>query len=270
MTTAVRRREAARSTASEKAKAPAPAAAPTAAEVLAELETLGSAQTVKTYRRHGVIGPCWGVSYAELYKLAKRLKTNHSLALALWESGNHDARVLGTMIADPSALPEDQLEGWLRSQQTHVLTGAIGDLAIRHPDARARAELWIESDHEHVACAGWQVLAKIALDDASLEDEYFAAYVRRIEATIATARNRERYELNNMLIAIGGRSPGLRELAEDAARRIGKVQVDHGDTSCKTPDAVPYIAKMWARKEAKAASAPTGFFARRQSVPAAP
>ena len=45
------------------------------------------------------------------------------------------------------------------------------------------------------------------------------------------------------------RSP-WRSLA--AARRIGKVEVDHGDTGCKTPDAVDYIRKMAERRAAKA------------------
>jgi len=33
------------------------------------------------------------------------------------------------------------------------------------------------------------------------------------------------------------------------AAAIGKVEVDHGETSCKTPDAVPYIEKALARKK---------------------
>jgi hypothetical protein len=49
--------------------------------------------------------------------------------------------------------------------------------------------------------------------------------------------------MNMALIAIGVRSAGLRKLALAAAKRIGKVEVDHGDTSCKTPDAAAYIAK---------------------------
>ncbi len=30
--------------------------------------------------------------------------------------------------------------------------------------------------------------------------------------------------------------PSLRAAASDAARRVGTVDVDHGDTACKTPD----------------------------------
>ena len=72
-------------------------------QVLQELEALGKEQTRKTYRRHGVGENQYGVSYADLGKLKKRLKTDHALALKLWASGNHDARILALMIADPAA-----------------------------------------------------------------------------------------------------------------------------------------------------------------------
>jgi len=49
------------------------------------------------------------------------------------------------------------------------------------------------------------------------------------------------------LITIGGRDAALRKLATAAAKRIGVVEVDHGDTACATPDAVTYIAKLWER-----------------------
>ena len=58
-----------------------------------------------------------------------------------------------------------------------------------------------------------------------------------------------RYGMNNALIGIGGRSANLRRKAIAAAKRIGPVEIDHGDTDCKTPDAIPYIEKMWARKK---------------------
>lgn len=49
-------------------------------------------------------------------------------------------------------------------------------------------------------------------------------------------------------IAIGTRSETLEAKALAAAARIGKVIVDHGQTNCKTPDAVSYIKKARARK----------------------
>jgi hypothetical protein len=76
-----------------------------------------------------------------------------------------------------------------------------------------------------------------------------------IEAEIDTRANRVRHSMNGAMISIGARNTTLRKRATAAAKRIGTVQVDHGETNCTTPAAVPYIDKMWARKEAKGAGA---------------
>ena len=54
--------------------------------------------------------------------------------------------------------------------------------------------------------------------------------------------------MNGALISIGIRNARLRKKALEAARRIGRVDVDHGETSCKTPDAVAAIQKWWREK----------------------
>ena len=89
--------------------------------------------------------------------------------------------------------------------------------------------------------------------DEELPDEYFDERLRTIEARIAGAANRVRHCMNGALIAIGGRNEALRESAIAAAERIGPVVVDHGKTSCKTPEAVPYIDRIWARRSKRSA-----------------
>ncbi|MFE6587353.1 DNA alkylation repair protein, partial [Bacillus mobilis] len=56
---------------------------------------------------------------------------------------------------------------------------------------------------------------------------------------------------NRALIAIGVRNESLERQAIETARVIGKVEVDHGETSCKTPDAEAYIKKTKERAEKK-------------------
>ncbi|HEY9420470.1 MAG TPA: DNA alkylation repair protein, partial [Thermoanaerobaculia bacterium] len=85
--------------------------------------------------------------------------------------------------------------------------------------------------------------------NGGLTDEDCEKLLARIERDIHSERNRVRYEMNNLVIAIGGRNPDLQEKAIAAASRIGKVEVDHGETGCKTPEAVSYIRKMAERKK---------------------
>src|SRR5579863_8795596 len=95
------------------------------AETMKLLEAAGSEQTRKTYRRHGVSGPQFGVSYATIKPLAKKIKTDHTLAAQLWDTGNHDARILATMIADPKAATAKQIDQWAKALDNYVLTDAL-------------------------------------------------------------------------------------------------------------------------------------------------
>lgn len=222
-------------------------------DVLKELESLGTAQNRKVYARHGVGPAMYGVSYAHLGKLAKRLSPDTELARRLWASGNHDARVLATMVADPGEVSARELDAWARNLDNYVLTDALSSLAAKTPHARRKCETWTAAGRgtEWTEAAGWNVVSILARNDADLPDAYFEERLRTIEEGIHGRRNRVRHSMNQALIAIGVRNPGLQERAVAAAGRIGKVEVDHGETGCKTPDAAAYIAKTVARKEAK-------------------
>ncbi|MEX2115021.1 MAG: DNA alkylation repair protein [Pirellulales bacterium] len=216
---------------------------------LARLKAAGSAQTRKTYGRHGVRGEMFGVSYAHLGRLHKEIKTDHALACALWASGNHDARVLATMIADPALVDNALAEAWVKDLDNAIDSDAFSGVLRKSKLAQRKAAKWTKSKHEWIGRAGWNIVAGLALYEPSLPDDYFTAFQSEIERTIHARPNRTRDAMNNALIAIGVRSPQLRKLALSAANRIGKVEVDHGDTSCKTPDAALYIQKTLAHRK---------------------
>lgn len=228
-----------------------------AADVLGQLKSLGSEQCRRTYVRHGVKGPAFGVRYGDLGKLKRQIKTDHALAKALWASGYHDAQVLATMIADPAQMSEAELDSWSRNLENYVLTDAFSGVAAHAPSARKKAEQWIKSKGEWISTAGWNVIAKLAGVDGAFGDDELLGLLDSIEQSIHSAPNRTRYAMNNALIAIGSRGGTLQRKAIAAARRIGKVLVDHGDTGCHTPDAATYIQKVVAFNEAKRKSART-------------
>jgi 3-methyladenine DNA glycosylase AlkD len=217
-------------------------------ETLDTLKSLGTEQNRKIYRRHGASEEIYGVSYAELKNLKKKIKVDHDLAEGLWATGNHDARILATMVADPKRLDGNAIDRWAGGLRNQVESDAFAGLAAASPAARQAMERWIESDDEWVSAAGWTVLAHLAMKDGGLPDEYFEKYLARIERDIHASKNRVRYEMNNALIAIGVRNPALEAKALAMAARIGKVEVDHGETGCKTPDAASYIRKAVEKK----------------------
>jgi len=222
-------------------------------EAMARLEACGTEQNCKIYLRHGARAPLFGVSYADLGKLKQQIKRDHALAVALWDTGNHDARILATMIADPRQADQALLEHWSQALDNKVLTDAFTNVAAPAPGAQANMARWIDADHAWLEYAGWGLLGQLASQEPALPDSFFAPYIERIEREIAGAKNWVRYAMNFTLINLGCRSDALDAAATAAAARIGKVAVDHGQTGCKTPDAASYIRKTRAHQAAKAA-----------------
>jgi 3-methyladenine DNA glycosylase AlkD len=224
---------------------------------MAELERLGTEQNRTIYRRHGAGGDVFGVSFANLRLLAKRLGTDQMLAEELWASGNADARSLATMIADPAAFTSGGLDRWLGDLEYYLLVDLLSGVAAKSRFAREKAEAWSSEPmvSDWRGQAGWNLVGHLAADDPELPDSYFDARLHRIERSIHAAPNRTRHAMNGALIGIGARNAALRARALHVAKRIGKVEVDHGQTGCKTPAAGPYIERIWARREAKSATA---------------
>lgn len=220
----------------------------TAKEVLEELRTLGKESFQKTYRRHGATGEVYGVSTAHLKNLQKKLKNDSAIAAELWKSGVYDARILTTMIGDPDSIEPATFERWVKDLDNYPLTDAFAGFVSRSPHARSLAEAWESSKNEWIRSAAWHILARLAIDDPALPDSYFEPRLDFIEKNIDKAQNRVRHEMNGALIAIGIRSEKLEKKALAAAKRIGTIEVDHGQTSCVTPDAQEYIARVKARR----------------------
>lgn len=228
----------------------APADSFTFDSVMAELKKRGTAQNVKIYKRHGATEPLFGVSFADLKELKKKIKTNHALAQKLWATKNADARNLAMMIADPDQFTSSEIDLWVKDLGNYGVCMMIGDLIGKTKFAHTKAETWIKSKDEWISQTGWTIVGGLALNpDSGLPDSYFEDRLKIIEKEIHGVKNYTRYAMNNTLISIGSRSEKLRKLAIAAAGRIGRVHVDHGETGCKTPEAIPYIEKMWARKK---------------------
>lgn len=211
--------------------------------IMLELEQLGTAQNRKIYTRHGVGPQQFGVSVANIKALKKRIKRDHALALALWSTGNHDARILATHIADPAQATRDLLLAWAHDLDSYVITDALTAYIRQTPLAMDLMAALVDEEGEWLGSLGWSLLGALAYDDRSLHEDFFWPYLDTIERDIHTRKNRVRYSMNNALIAIGMRGGDLQTRALAVAKAIGTVEVDHGETSCKTPDAASYMLK---------------------------
>lgn len=229
-------------------------------EIMRQLEAAGTAQNRKIYARHGVSGPMFGIGYSFMRSFVKRLKTDHDLAERLWAAGNHDARILATMIADPARTDAATIERWARDLNNYILTDAVSVLAIKAALPREVLDRWCASDEEWLGQIGWTTLGAgngQSLGEAA-DEAYYLEKVTTIEREIHGRKNRVRYAMNMALVGLAAHGKTLFEAALAAAGRIGKVHVDHGETGCITPDAAAYIRKMADRAAGKGGGAKAG------------
>jgi 3-methyladenine DNA glycosylase AlkD len=216
-------------------------------EVLAELAALGSESIKKVLMRHGAREPFYGVKIEDLKKIRKRVKQDHELALALFDTGVSDAMYLAGMIADPSRMKKSDLERWAKKAYWSMLSEyTVPGVAADSPHGAALARKWIESNDESLAACGWSTFSGLAVTkpDEELDLAEFEKLLDRVKAQIHSAPNRVRHAMNNFMIAVGSAVTPLTEKARAVARAVGKVEVDMGETDCKEPDALQYIRKV--------------------------
>ena len=219
----------------------------TVATVLSELEKKGSEQTRKTFRRHGAPEAMFGVNVGDLKPIAKRIKGQQELACELYDTGNSDAMYLAGLVADGAQMTKRQLNAWARNATWYMISEyTVPGVAVESPHARELALKWMDAKRESVAACGWCTYAGLIAtqEDEELDLDEIKDLLQRVVDEINDADNRVRYCMNGFVIAVGTYVKPLLKDAKSAAKMIGKVEVDMGDTACKVPLATEYIAKV--------------------------
>lgn len=220
-----------------------------AQEILATLKKLGKPQTAAIYKRYGTGDNVFGVLTSEIGKLRKKIKIDHALAMELWKTRNAEARALAIQVADPEKLTRTDADRFLKDGPVRFVGWYLSELVAQSPIAERTMRAWMRSPDEASREMGYGILSMRLRDDpSSVSDADADKVLATIEKEIHRSPNWARYAMNTALIAIGVYKPALRKKAIAAAKRIGKVDVDHGETYCKTPDAAPYIEKAAKRK----------------------
>jgi 3-methyladenine DNA glycosylase AlkD len=218
------------------------------------LEQMGTTQNVKIYKRHGAGVNLFGVSFANLNQLKKKIKVDHDLAKQLWDTGNTDAMILAAKILNPKLVDHKLANTWVQDISYYVLADIFSSAMSKSPIWKELLYEWIESPKEYVKQCGYDILASKITSErkngvTSINNDEVEAILTRIKDEIHSSPNRAKHTMNNVIISIGSFIPEYTDLAINIASEIGKVEVDHGETSCKTPEAIPYIVKTRARIE---------------------
>lgn len=193
--------------------------------VVDRLRSLGDPEAVEGMTRFGIkSSSSFGVSVPKLRALAREVGRDHLLALKLWETGLHDARLLATMVDDPRQVTIKQMDEWVRDFDSwDVVDGSCGNLFDKTPFAVAKAREWCKREEEFVKRAGFVLMAELAVHDKEAKDKVFLEFLPMIVDGSSDDRNFVKKAVNWALRQIGKRNMLLNRAALSTALKIQKI-----------------------------------------------
>lgn len=219
----------------------------TVKEILAELKALGDEARRAHNTRAGAPDNQFGVKLGDIRTIAKKLKTNHELALKLWDTGNVEAQLLATLIMKPKALSADQLDALTRTVTCSQVADWLNAYVVKeHPEKDALREKWMKDEDRWAARAGWNLTAsRINAGGDGLDLE---GLLDRIEAELPKAQPEVQWTMNNTLAAIGIHHARHRKRAVAIGEAVGLYRDWPVSKGCTPPYVPVWIEAMVKRK----------------------
>ena len=216
-------------------------------ELFTRLKALGNDTRRKHNAKAGAPDNQFGVKLGDLRTIAKELKTNHPLALQLWETGHVEAQLIATLIMKPKALSARELDQLTRSTTcTQVADWLNAYVVPQHPDHEILRQQWMQDKDRWAARAGWNLTAtRVKTDPASLE---LPRLLDRIENELPQALPEVQWTMNNTLAAIGIHHPPLRKRAVAIGEQIGLYRDWPTSKGCTPPFVPVWVAAMVQRQ----------------------
>jgi len=215
-------------------------------ETMKQLESLGD-EGMRAYNTKNGAGDNFGVKLGDLRVLAKKIKTNHELALALWKTGNIDAQFLATLVIKPKSLSADEMDRMVRSvTYSRVADWLISYVVKQHPDKETLRQEWMATDDRWAARAGWSLTAERVVKSPDGLDA--PALLDRIESEMGTADPVVQWTMNSTLAEIGIHFPKLRKRAIAIGEKLGIYRDWPVSKGCTPPFAPIWINFMVSRQ----------------------
>jgi 3-methyladenine DNA glycosylase AlkD len=194
-------------------------------EVLDLLKAKAKSDQLDGMARFGIVTEQrLGVSVPEMRKIAKQIGKDHDLALALWETGILEARIVAGMVGEPEKLTEEQMEAWVVGINSWDVCDQISmNLFEKSPLAQSKIFEWSQREEEFVKRMAFALIACLAWHDKSATDDEFTQYFPIIKRESTDPRNFVKKAVNWALRNIGKRNLELNKVAIEVAKEIQQI-----------------------------------------------
>ncbi|WP_164017557.1 DNA alkylation repair protein [Pyxidicoccus trucidator] len=163
----------------------------------------------------------FGVAMRDLKALGKKLGPNQELALALWETGWYEARMLTSFVGDPARVTAAQMDRWCKDFDNWAICDAMCfNLFDRTPHRWAKVTQWSSRRNEFEKRTAFALLWSLTVHDRHADDEAFLRGLALIEREADDERHFVKKAVNMALRAVGKRNRALNAAAVAVARRL--------------------------------------------------
>jgi 3-methyladenine DNA glycosylase AlkD len=216
-------------------------------ETLKQLKALGNEATRKHNAKWGAGDNQFGVKHGDIRALAKKIKADDPLAMALWETGNVDAQLLAALLIKPKTLSAEDVDRLVRSISfAHVADWLISYVVKPHADKETLRQGWMADGDRWAARAGWSLTAERVVKSPDGLD--LKALLDRIESEMGTADPVVQWTMNGALAEIGIHFPKLRKRAVAIGEKLGIYRDYPVSKGCTSPFAPVWINHMVSRQ----------------------
>ena len=204
------------------------------AEVVAHLRSLRNEANIAGMARFGIVtDTALGITTDDMRKIARAIKKDHARALALWQTGLRDARLLAAFTAEPRKLSLQEARDWASDFNSWEIVDSVADLFVESGHWPVLIQEFAADEREFVRRTAFSMMAWAAVHLKKEPDEHILAFLPLIERHATDPRNFVRKAVNWALRQIGKRSPACRgpawtlagalaDSADRTARWIGK------------------------------------------------
>lgn len=215
-------------------------------ETLAQLESLGNEKVRARNRKNGAGDDQFGVQLGDIRKLAEKIKTDE-LAMALWDTGNIDARLLAILLIKPRKLSRDDMDRMVRAGSFAQVADWLNAYVVKnHPDKESLRQSWMKDGDPWAARAGWSLTSgRVARNPDGLD---VPALLDRIESEMGSAAPEVQWTMNSCLANIGIHFPEHRERALAIGEKLGIYRDYPVSKGCTSPFAPIWINEMVRRQ----------------------
>lgn len=162
-----------------------------------------------------------GVPMRHMKQVAKPLGTDHELALALWDSGWYEARVVACLVDDPAQVTAEQMDTWCADFDNWAICDTVCfNLFDRTAHAWDKVHQWADRDEEMIKRGAFALLWGLALHDRASDDGQFADALPLVEREAVDDRHLVNKAVTMALRAVASKRPGLAAEVEALAERL--------------------------------------------------